>query len=167
MTYFDTYNFKFLSDGGFDEQHQLILDQINSIKQEKNLPDLIDILEVYTSKKDMPVHLECIEVDIHEEIDGSLAFFEEGFEHTLQNPEDVFRIDFWRYWTFWVGISIYVVDKFSLKKWLYLIEEEEKELDEMYRYEATYPKNESSALLQFSDQDMIEVLLVGKLTFVE
>ena len=166
MRYFDNYKFKSLSDGGFDEQHQLILDQINSIKQEKNLPDLIDILEVYTSKKDMPVHLQCIEVDIHEEIDGSLDFFNEGFEHTLQNPEDVFRIDFWRYWTFWVGISIYVVDKFSSKKWLYLIEDED-ELDEMYRYEATYPNNDASALLKSSDQDMIEVFIVGKLTFVE
>ncbi len=166
MTYIDNYNFKSLSDGGFDEQHQLILDQINSIKQEKNLPDLIDILEVYTSQKDMPVNLECIEVDIHEEIDGSLDFFNEGFEHTLQNPEDVFRIDLWRYWTFWVGICIYVVDKFSSKKWLYLIEDED-ELDEMYRYEATYPNNEPSALLQSSDQDMIEVFLVGKLTFIE
>lgn len=168
MTYIDNYNFKSLSDGGFDEQHQLILDQINSIKQEKNLPDLIDILEVYTSKKDMPVHLQCIEVDIHEEIDGSLDFFNEGFEHTLQNPEDVFRIDFWRYWTFWVGISIYVIDKFSSKKWLYLIvDEDEDELDDMYRYEATYSQNESSALLQSSDQDMIVVSFVGKLTFTE
>lgn len=166
MTYFDTYNFKSLSDGGFDEQHQLILDEINSIRQEKNCPDLIDILEVYTSKKDMPVHLECIEVDIHEEIDGSLAFFEEGFEYTLQNPDDVFRIDLWRYWTFWAGISIYVIDKFSSKKWLYLISDEE-ELDELYRYEATYPQNESSTLLQSDDQDMIEVFLVGKLTFIE
>lgn len=166
MTYFDNYNFKSLSDGGFDEKHQLILDEIKSIRQEKNCPDLVDILEVYTSKKDMPVHLQCIEVDIHEEIDGSLDFFNEGFEHTLQNPEDVFRIDFWRYWTFWVGISIYVVDKFSSKKWLYLIEDED-ELDEMYRYEATYPNNDSSALLQSSDQDMIEVFIVGKLTFVE
>jgi len=166
MTYFDTYNFKSLSDGGFDEQHQLILDEINSIRQEKNCPDLIDILEVYTSKKDMPVHLECIEVDIHEEIDGSLAFFEEGFEYTLQNPDDVFRIDFWRYWTFWAGISIYVIDKFSSKKWLYLIRDED-ELEEMYRYEATYLENESNALLQSDDQDMIEVFLVGKLTFVE
>jgi len=125
MTYFDTYNFKSLSDGGFDEEHQLILNEINSIRQEKNFPDLIDILEVYTSREDAPIQLRGIEVDIHEEIDGSLDFFEEGFDHTLQNPEDVFRIDFGRYWTFWAGISIYVIDKFSSKKWIYLYVDEE------------------------------------------
>jgi hypothetical protein len=146
MTYFDTYNFKSLSDGGFDKQHQLILDEINSIRQEKNCPDLIDILEVYTSKKDIPVYLECFEVDIHEEIDDSLAFFEEGFEDILQNPEDVFRIDYWRYWTFWAGISIYIIDKFSPKKWAYIAVNEDQ-IDEMYPFEATSPNNATSALL--------------------
>lgn len=167
MTYFDNYNFKNLSDGGFDEKHQLILDEIKSIREAENCPDLVDILDIYTSREDMPIQLECMEIDVHREIDGSLDFFEEGFEYILKEPEDVFRIDFWRYWTFWGGICIYVIDKFSSKKWLYLLIEDGLLDDEMLHFEASYLNNNEYALLEPSDQDMIAVSFVGKLTFTE